>query len=75
MLKDPKRQFLMDVDGLPRLCCVLRVLCVCSCMASVFVCMNVSVCNGSQITQQASRVMSEEANILIPLGHGRSVTT
>lgn len=51
------------------------MLCICSCMTSVFVCVNVSVCSGSQITQQASRVMSVEANILVPRGHGRSVTT
>lgn len=46
-------------------------------MTSVFLCVNVCVCvcNVSQITQQASCVMSVEANILVPWGHGRSVTT
>lgn len=53
------------------------MLCVGSCMTSVFVCVNVGVCvcNGSQITQQASCVMSVEANILVPWGHSHFLTT
>lgn len=55
------------------------VLCVLSCMTSVFcvhACqwMSVCGCNGSRITQQASPVMLVEANILLPRGYGRSVT-